>query len=291
MLISRDHVWAFENAISLKSDATRETYTIFVEGFIRKSVGDLSRDSIIQFLKTIPKNSVTTAFYALKFFYKAAGLPFDVSRGDVVPRGIKRLKPALTLEEAKKMIETVPKYFGTVEVGYLALSSIYGLRRSEIYRVTKDDIDIERRIFTATVKKGIEIEMKRPHLIPEEIVPVMYEMKEGLSMIKSIPYITRLNFMFDLMAARSGVEMRKRIGFHSFRRLLASQLLLAGLQEIVINKFMRWIPRGISMIEHYFAEMENPEIAIQIDKKVFEVHPILKLWSGESVSRVDEDVL
>lgn len=286
MKVNTVHIDRFKKAVGLKTEATQELYYIVVDKFLQFSGLDTSRDSVINYLSTISKNSRVTEYYAIKFFCKSAGLPFEVTRSDIAPTGIEVVRPMLTIEEAKKLIKTVPKYFGTVEVGYLVLSTVYGLRRSEIYYTEAEHIDIDNRIFTTTVKKHLERTVRRPHVIPEQVAAHMYELKEGLENIKSKPSINMLNFMFDTMCHKSGVELRPRLGFHSIRRLLNTRLRIAGLSEEIISSFIRWVPREKSMSRHYF--IEDIDTVREIDNNVFKVHPLLKYWSEDTTSTVEE---
>ena len=72
--------------------------------------------------------------------------------------------------------------FGAIEIGYLALSTIYGLKRAGIYSITPDAINIDDAVLHV---KPLGTDIKKCHIIPKEIIPVIHNFKEGLKMIKN----------------------------------------------------------------------------------------------------------
>ncbi|MDP2158911.1 MAG: hypothetical protein Q8K02_00375 [Flavobacterium sp.] len=262
----------FHKAISFKTKTTQETYHIFINRYLENFNGILSKDNLLEFLSKFSKNSILTVFYSLKFFYKSIGIPMEITRGDIAPKGVKKIKEMMTHEEVRDLIIESKKHLGTIELGYIALSTIYGLRRIELYDTTSEMIDIDRRIFTPFTHKS-EGANERIHLIPEEIAPVLFEMKEGLVGIKKKPVITQMNFFFDYAAERAGVQLRPRLGFHSIRRALITELNETDCKPIYIANFMRWKERNPHIMQEYI--QLNPK---KVDETIFESHPYLRYW-------------
>lgn len=272
MQVTKEMIAKYNKAISFKTNATKETYHIFINKYLESNSGDLNKDSLMDFLSKYSKNSVLTAFYSLKFFYKSMGIPLEISRSDIAPKGVKKIKEMMTHEEVRDLIIESKKHLGTIELGYIALSTIYGLRRIELYDTIGSMIDMDSRVFSPFTHKS-ESASERIHLIPEEIAPVLFEMKEALDTIKKKPVITQMNFFFDYAAEKAGVQLRPRLGFHSIRRALITELNETEAKPIYIANFMRWKERNPHIMQEYI--QLNPK---KVDETIFEHHPYLKYW-------------
>jgi len=275
MTLTKQHTRAFISALELKAETTQETYFVLVDGFLKTTGGNISRESVIKYLKLLNKNSILTAYYAIKFFYRSAGLPFDISRSDIAPSGVKRLTPVLSQDDVAKLIHNSKSKFGTIEIGYIALSTVYGMRRVEIYNIEAEHIDIDGRALLVTPVKILGTVRERQHVIPEEIVEYLFDMQDGLKKVRSKPAVTALNRLFDAMCIDSGIEKTRWLGLHSIRRALASGLFTNGLDYTLVKDFMRWKERASDMPAHYLRDWKL------VDTKVFEKHPFLKEWSDE----------
>ena len=281
-IIGKNQLNQFKKALSLKSQSTQETYFIMNNSFLSFTKCESNRDNIIGFLKKFSKNSIITAFYAIRFLHQATGIPFPITRKDISPTGIKRIKDIMSIEEVEKFIEGANRYFGLIEIGYVCLSTIYAVRRSEIYDLESDDINIDERELTIWVHKSEE--NNRVHLIPEEIVQPMIELRDGLKRIRSKPHITELNHLFDAICEKSGIELRPRAGFHSIRRRVVSSLVMRHLDPKFINSFIRWKPRTQEMLD-YYTTLDTK----QVDREIFEKHPFVKLWKPKKVNTYQSD--
>lgn len=272
MQITNDMLNKYYQAIAFKTQRTQDTYHIFIGNYTKKYGKELSRENILEFLGKYSKNSILTAFYSIKFFCKSMGIPLEVTRSDIAPKGIHKIKEMMQHDEVKDLILESKKHLGTIELGYIALSTVYGLRRIELYDTTSEMINIDKRMFTPFTHKS-EGANERIHLIPEEIAPVLYEMKEGLSGIKKKPVITQMNFFFDYACEKAGVCLRPRLGFHSIRRGLITELNESDTKPIYIANFMRWKERNPHIMQEYI--QLNPK---KVDETIFEIHPYLKYW-------------
>ena len=277
MKVTKQHIDTWKSKLALKSEPTQETYFVITNKFLEEYEGDISEENLYDFLSTVSKNSIRTVFYALKFFYNCGNIPFNLKVSDVAPSGgVKKQRPILSVEELEALIKTAKLEFGTIEIGYLALSSVYGLRRIEMYNVEADDIDIaNKRIRIMPRKRGQE---ERIHIIPPEIQEQMEDMWYGLKKVKKKPVINSLNMLFDAMCHKAGIELRPRLGWHSIRRLLISELqqVEPAINPIMIRDFIRWKPRAGDIILDY--TILDPK---KVDERIFKQHPFLKLWSNK----------
>lgn len=272
MRLTKDMTSKFYKAISFKTKATQETYHIMINRYLEDCGGELSKDGVMNFLSKYSKNSILTAYYAIKFLYKTIEVPMEVKRGDIAPKGIHKVKEMMQHDEVKDLIVESKKHLGTIELGYIALSTVYGLRRIELYDTIPDMIDMDKRMFTPFTHKA-ESSNERTHLIPEEIAPILFEMKEALGTIKKKPVITQMNFFFDYACEYAGITLRPRLGFHSVRRALITELNETECKPVYIMNYMRWKERNPHIMQEYI--QLNPK---KVDEAIFEHHPYLKYW-------------
>ena len=273
MQLNKQMLDRYYQAIAFKTGTTQSTYHVFIDRYLKMCKGELSRETALDFLSKYSKNSILTAYYALKFFFKATNAPLEIKRGDIAPKGVHKIKETMSHEEVRDLIISSKNKLGTIELGYIALSTIYGLRRIELYDTKPEMIDIDKRLFTPFTHKS-EGANERVHLIPEEISPILFDMREGLFDIKKKPVITQMNFFFDYAAELAGIQLRPRLGFHSIRRALITELNETDCKPIYIANFMRWKERNPHIMQEYI--QLNPK---KVDETVFESHPYLKYWS------------
>ena len=174
------------------------------------------------------------------------------------------IRPRLTLDEIGQMINARSS-LELPQVCYLALGSIYALRRDELCQVRREHIDFdEKTIFINTVKGG----EKRKQLLADEIIPYL---KEYSFQWEYSPFM--MSFMFKRICAKSGVENREGMGWHSFRRAI-NTLLVDRFGELQAHIFLRWRLSSSSAMElrYYSAD------PLEIDKAVLESHPVVPLW-------------
>ena len=151
--------------------------------------------------------------------------------------------------------------------------------------LTPGDIDLaSKTIFINTIKHG----RQRYHLIPEEILPYLQEhdFNQEYSLVKMSQMFWRVVNGAGLQALNSN-----RLGWHSIRRTLFTELIDAGLNPLAARDFLRW--KGtvgeFAMPSRYYGNIivgldgEKP-IALEAegDIEVFESHPFIPLWRQES---------
>lgn len=86
--------------------------------------------------------------------------------------------------------------------------------------------------------------------------------------------------MFHRMAAKAGINTGAGYGWHSIRRSLATELVLAEASALNVLRFMRWaepsIQPELGMLAIYVKQDQE-----RIDEEIFKIHPFLPYWGGE----------
>ena len=172
--------------------------------------------------------------------------------------------PMLPNEDIIKLINWTRLFGENDKKVALALSTVYALRRHEITRVTKEDIDSkESTILIRTAKKG----RVRRHLIPTEIF--------GLLATYDFPQVseTALSTMFGEICSKAEIKRPEKAGWHSIRRAVDTYLVDQGLNDAVIDGFLRWKTSGIMRRRYYIKDDKD------IDELIFKSHhPFLRYW-------------
>lgn len=176
------------------------------------------------------------------------------------------VKPAATLEQLSAMVAAAKKgVLSVAERAYLAVSSIYGLRREELCLIQPEHIDWGKETIYVMTTKGGE---RRNQLLCEEIMPYLaeYGFKEVLSLFQ-------MSALYQRVAFKAGLELPYGSGWHSPRRFLDTALRdLCG--ELETKIFLRWrISASSEMVERYYSR--DPLV---IDAQVLAAHPVVALW-------------
>jgi len=179
---------------------------------------------------------------------------------------------------------------------FLCLSTTYGMRRKELWLIKEDDLMFKEKnysrkerdtgypntdtIFIKTRKGGEQ----REQYIPPQIKPYL----KDYGFDREFTNIKTMNDIFDDILEKAGVEKKKRMGWHTIRRSLRTDLGRelrrvreeggAGVLEGDIAKFGRWQQRGIDKILGIY-DQEDPVVG---DKEMFKIHPYINFWSDDS---------
>lgn len=180
------------------------------------------------------------------------------------------VKPDFTLEQLGVMIRAIKDH--AEYVPYLAIASIYGLRRGELCALNKSSFNFEKKIFYVDAEKGSQ---KRWQKLCDEIIPYL----DGVDFSSMTP--GRMSGYFHAICYWSGIEPVDGAGWHSFRRTIDT-LLMPLISSIEIKTFMRWqLSKSADMSERYFTA--NP---LEIDAKVLAIHPVVDLWRPQPAPQV-----
>lgn len=204
-------------------------------------------------------------------------------------------RPTLTLEEIGKLVAAAKDgRLDPAETAYLAVASIYGLRRGELARITPEHVNLEERTIYVDTEKGGE---KRKQALAPEIIP--YLEAYGFSPRYSPMMISA---MWKRICYKSGIEERdanqgdsrgyrrkgaksadrENFGWHAFRRYLdtalrnsmASDTTLKIDYQLYVKIFFRWkLMASSDMSIRYYAG--HP---LEIDEVVLAHHPVVRLW-------------
>jgi len=267
-----------------RSKDTRKAYFFFIEKFLFFAGLKDSYDEfdIRKFCAQLEKEGksrsyINSAFSAIKMLLRAKKQALLISSRDILPKVEEIEQPAMASEDVRKLIKAV-KLEGTEKQNfYLALSSMYGLRQSELGAISQGDINLLERTILIKTKKGGRT---RKHYIPDEILPII----SGFSSSLSSNGASDLNMMFKRICSLAQVKRKKRESWHSPRRRLITELITRGVKREEVANFMRWKnTAGITqhrsrndptaMVDKYY----HPEDEA-VDQEIFLKHPWLEDW-------------
>lgn len=261
-----------EREIEYHSPHTQRQYRAHVGDYL-KFVGNRDwrdRDVLYNYIGKLRKREL----YQSHITYLLRG-PLNAlfrAHGLVIPAKVPKFKGprvdlttrvAFTFEEVLTLIKSVRQYGSDQWQAFMALSTTFGLRASEIRQLTPKDIKKGKNIMIYTLKEGLP----REHIIPEQILPYVaaYDypiLSEGAMFI-----------IFNNICEAAGVQRVRKKSWHAVRHTVLTQLLLAqgNVKESVIYNFMRWKPPG--MLGIYY----TPQ-AFEEDMLIYPIHPFLKYW-------------
>lgn len=242
---------------------------------------DVVRD-YMEKLKGKGRSSSTQVFVfgVIRRLYRVSGLEWEwrFGEGPVVDEEDVNA-PAMDPEDVRAMIAAAREgKLSQVQTAFLAVSTIYGLRRTEIVGLGLEEVDIKEGVlYVRTAKKG----RNRLHGIPEAIVWAL----EGHDWSETVS-VQQASVMFKYIEHAVGWDLMLGVGWHAIRRTLDT-LLLHELPEAVVSDFMRWKKQGASMAQRYHAtkfvshgeerRIRSKQVQ-ETDNMVFEAHPFIKDW-------------
>lgn len=235
----------FEEVCGYKKKYTREDLTLFL-GHMRK--------------KGLCQNTIYKNLKAIKLLAKIQEWAFPVLSMRRV-RDAEVNRPIFTKDEVMSLILNGKRLLTPPQLCFLALSTVYGLRRVEMVRLQPANLTAST-ITVNTAKEG----PKTTHLVPPEIAPYLkfsQDYKEDT-----------LTHMFHAIMVATGMKATGGFGWHSIRRALATELVLAEASAINVMRFMRWseksMRREFGMLSLYAKKDQT-----KIDNSIFAMHPFL----------------
>lgn len=274
---------------NLTGSKNRNHYLSYARDFLDHADG-LNKESVTKHIERLRKHkrsSGTRNFVSrvIRRLFVVNGLEWPFLRGQAPQIGQRdEYKPALDPELIKILIVAAKSgKLATDEAAFLALSSIYGLRRAEMVDLKPEDFAGDT-VFIATVKMG----RQRYHLIPPEIKKYLaaHDFSQRYS-------LTGMDQVFWRIVNNSGLEELKqhRLGWHSIRRTVLSVLHKVGLDPFSVHSFLRWkggAEGDLAMDTRYhatsFIGLEGTKVVTleaEGDKEIFEKHPLLAMWKEE----------
>lgn len=267
---------------SLRSvGATRTLFLSYARRFLDfASDRALDRKAVEDYLKHLrakgyADGTLNFTFRVIRRLYVCNDIPWSFKRGEApIIREDNVYAPALDPEDICEMIKSRDN-LTVQERAFLALSTTYGLRRTELANITPSNLDLDSNsLFVATAHHG----RQRYHIIPPEIKP--YLESYSFSSINDFAAST----IFLSTEYKAGLEHIYGLGWHGIRRTLDT-LLLDQLPEATVADFMRWKSRGV-MAQRYYATrfvgrkggVVVSKASRSVDEKIFEFHPFLPHW-------------
>jgi integrase len=273
-------------ADNLANSENRNHYLRNAQHFLDNAKG-LDRASIDDYVAQLQEvhkpSTVNFKFRVIHRLYVVNDLPWEYRRGEApLIRQGDEYRPQLSRDIVRMMILAAKNgKLYTEEQCFIALSTVYGLRRQELQSLQPKDIDLETNVLcVATSKSGRE----RHHIIPAEIRPYLkahdFNKRYATATISQI---------FRRILVKSGAKKltASRIGWNSIRRALLDGLLRAGVDGQTAQAFLRWKAgtRDLAIPTRYqgsvvvgLGRIDSVPKVTKEDKEVFAKHPFLRFW-------------
>jgi len=257
-----------EDALKRKKSA-RGAYLWAVGDFLGASPKELNEELVLSHLDKREKagdkpQTLKMRFYALKYLFKLYNAPWTLTEREVFSTRERRQRfpqPWFRKEEMAMIISKARKDCNAQELAMLAISTIYGCRRSELSDIRKDDLDLEAKTITIYARKGGRVATQ---LLPDEIIPYLSNY--------DFPKVSeqRLSQIVNRILEKT-IGPKEGYGWHSIRRSLATELRDAGVDDEDIYSFLRWSTGSILGTYIQTEPKQNRE-------KIFPKHPFIKCW-------------
>lgn len=275
----------YEDNLAGSSETVRKHYLQTASRFLEYASGkSIDRPTVFDYLKKMKRDkyadgTVNFHYRTINTFLRLNDIKI-LARKDapvIKPTGVRTVRLDIKLVEEMIQLDTklTPQ-----EAAFLAMSTIYGLRRSELVGLTPECFDFNQKLVFVESVKGSR---QRYHLIPPEIE----------SALRSYDFGTRItNFKTNALFWEIGkkIEMEFRgteTNWHSIRRTL-DRRLMELLPYHLVRGFLRWKVAFGDMPGHYYSanlimsrEDTKPEMDTtekEQDQRVFAVHPFLPIW-------------
>lgn len=203
---------------------------------------------------------------------KAIRLLAQIQGWDFPKLSLKRInpdeirRPILSKEVIGRMIILGRQHLlSDTEFCCLALATTYGLRRTELAKLNPTSFLNGTQLVVNTAKGG----SKTTHLIPPQVVPYLVSFRHYEP--------DSLTHVFHRIVQKSGLNIGAGYGWHSIRRSLATELILADASALNVLRFMRWSEastRGEFGMLTIYAKKDQE----RVDTDIFKLHPFLPYW-------------
>lgn len=260
---------------------SRETVNIYagvarqLAGHAGKTHGFKRRD-ILLFIDDLIDSGKSSSYiawtrFAIKAMFRAIEETCPVTVEDFPQASDPIYQPTMLSDRVKNLIIKTNAHGLPYERFYLLMSTVYGLRRVELSRLSPSSFDdTVSHVAIDTAKHG----KARVHVIPEDIRPLVRVYLNSKRIYTYAP--STLSGVFIAMCNRANCHRGEHEGWHSIRRALNTGLLTNGANRDYVRDFMRWKASRRDMSEVYFHEAPA-----KIDRVIFEHHPFLPYWLGK----------
>lgn len=244
--------------------------------------------------KQFNPNSMAQCITSWKVFFKFLGI--DTAEKIKFPRKGKRLPEVLSEDEVKQILITAKKDL----MAYAVISLLYyaGLRRSEVTKLTLQDIDFEEQ--TLKVRNGKGNKDGKVFLTPEAVnilkeyleyrekyVEVSKDKKDMLFVSRQKRERTQDNekvhdgmveWFVKKYSAKAGIK--KKVHPHMFRHSIATHMLNHGASLLHIQRHLRHSDMNSTLIYVHLADEEAKKVCNATIPSLFDVNkktePIIK---------------
>ena len=279
---------------------TQSTSLIYARAYIDHSGGAMTRAAVLDFLEAtaetgilnpLPRKKAVAAgtqkviFGILRRLFLANDAIWPFRKGEG-PKANERARRhvALAPELVQRAIGmALQGQLSSQESSYLALATVYGMRKMEMAAVRPEHFDFDKgTLYVAAEKGGAE----RYHLVPDYVSAILaeYDWSQVLSATQADYIWTRIEKSCDFPDVPG-------LGWHAIRRILVT-LLWDVLPEPRINRFLRWRTgetSAMSLRYHSIQVVGDDASSFKVDKAeleedaaVFKVHPFVEMWKGQA---------
>lgn len=238
-------------------------------------------------------NTLKAEWETLRQLFKVNGISWEAARGDAPTVDPEKVwSPTLDPPTIKAMIDIALKppakkdlwHPDVRDTCFLFISTIWGLRRVELTRLTPASLNQESSLIHVDTAKGGR---SRWHWVPPDVMHFITDW--GFAYPTSL---TTASAIFNRFRLAVGIQTDQELGWHSIRHSLARYLIEAGVPAERRKQFMRW---AISKSKQDMGESygTSPIVGLsgvrrelkveeqKSDEFVLERHPFLKLWRGQ----------
>jgi len=256
--------------------------TELLMNFAKKESGfdrnDLTRYFNYLIDKGYAHSTLVWKYSVLKRTFKIMGESFHMDMDDLPPQTDEKELIIMPAGAIRDMIRITARNGRAAEKFYLLMSTLYGLRRIELSRLTWDSFGPNYSTVTIdTAKRGV----RRTHIIPEDIRCILEDVRCAMeSGPRDIPYSTDVvgHILFDI-CGRAHYELRSREGWHAIRHALVTALIDASLPVYLVHSFMRWKSLENRGDPYRIAAVYYRPDSASVDTAVFSQHPFLGSWT------------
>ena len=241
---------SYLNFLSL-SEETKYQYLRVVDDFLYQSGGNLTRDSVLRYMrKHEPKSGTYRRWimYILKSLFENAKVEWPFAKREL-PKLSKPYQPHLRVADAEKLIGVAKS--SPLDHVLVRLDAVTGARRKELSEVLVDDYS--RPYIRIRTAKGGEERIRT--LDPDTCNAFSVYLKQRRS---SSPYMfvsaqgvpltpQTLSVRFRRLAQQVG--FKKGTGWHAVRRGVVTWLFEGGMREREIQELIGW--KSIAMVGKY----------------------------------------
>lgn len=266
---TREKVWAYEKKLKeegFSQGTVRQQYSIVKRVFDAAAAVAIDRQQKL-IAEVDPSDPGATIS-----IIKALGtkIPrWDMGKRDA-PEVNHRNTPMTSMADLTTMVRAAQNDgFEPHEKAFLAMASIYPLRRGELKTITQEDLHYDRHTIFLRIEKGGE---QREQLLCDELLPILQacDFRRRYSDFE-------VSKMWHVIEAKAGLTHEPDSGWHSLRRLVVTTLRRTwGQDSLQVKIFGHWRLASSPEITDRYVH-EDP---LAVDREVLAKHPIVPLWRG-----------